>query len=151
MSILTKLKSLFSKKTVTSPQTAKEKLEAKSSGAVTAIRTIINTLKDASTEIATEKASNVKKMEELAEENKFYDNLEATNGKIIANFENLLEKSYPREDWCALRVKILHRRLQPLRNSQPQRHRKKRKSANAFCLCSSQEYRRYGDETYFRI
>lgn len=42
MSILTKLKSLFSKKTVTSPQTAKEKLEA-------------------------------------------------NNGKIIANFENLLK------------------------------------------------------------
>lgn len=91
MSILTKLKFLFSKKTVAAPQTAKEKLEAKSTGAVTEIRTIINTLKDASSEIATEKASNVKKMEELAEENKFYDNLEATNGKIIANFENLLK------------------------------------------------------------
>ena len=91
MSILTKLKSLFSKKTVVAPQTAKDKLEAKSTGAVTAIRTIINTLKDASSEIASEKASNVKKMEELAEENKFYDNLEATNGKIIANFENLLK------------------------------------------------------------
>lgn len=91
MSILTKLKSLFSKKTVASPQTAKEKLEAKSTGAVTAIRTIINTLKDASSEIASEKAANVKKMEELAEENKFYDNLEANNGKIIANFENLLK------------------------------------------------------------
>lgn len=50
MSILTKLKSLFSKKTVAAPQTAKEKLEAKSAGAVTAIRTIINTLKDASSE-----------------------------------------------------------------------------------------------------
>lgn len=91
MNILTKLKSLFSKKTVAAPQTAKEKLEAKSSGAVTAIRTIINTLKDASSEIASEKAANVKKMEELAEENKFYDNLEANNGKIIANFENLLK------------------------------------------------------------
>lgn len=91
MLILTKLKSLFSKKTVTAPQTAKEKLEAKSTGAVTAIRTIINTLKDASSEIASEKAANVKKMEELAEENKFYDNLEANNGKIIANFENLLK------------------------------------------------------------
>ena len=91
MSILTKLKSLFSKKPVVAPQTAKDKLEAKSTGAVTAIRTIINTLKDASSEIASEKASNVKKMEELAEENKFYDNLEANNGKIIANFENLLK------------------------------------------------------------
>lgn len=91
MSILTKLKSLFSKKTVAAPKTAKEKLEAKSTGAVTAIRTIINTLKDASSEIASEKAANVKKMEELAEENKFYDNLEANNGKIIANFENLLK------------------------------------------------------------
>ena len=91
MSILTKLKSLFSKKTVAAPQTAKEKLEAKSTGAVTAIRTIINTLKDASSEIASEKAANTKKMEELAEETKFYDNLEANNGKIIANFENLFK------------------------------------------------------------
>lgn len=91
MNILKKLKSLFSKKPVVAPQTAKDKLEAKSTGAVTAIRTIINTLKDASSEIASEKASNVKKMEELAEENKFYDNLEATNNKIVANFENLLK------------------------------------------------------------
>lgn len=91
MSILTKLKSLFSKKTVAAPQTAKEKLEAKSTGAVTAIHTIINTLKNVSPEIASEKAANVKKMEELAKENQFYDNLEANNNRIITNFENLLK------------------------------------------------------------
>ena len=91
MPILTKLKSLFSKKPVITLKTTKELLEEKSSSAVSAIRTIINTLKDASSEIASEKAANVKKMEELAEENKFYDNLEANNGKIIANFENLLK------------------------------------------------------------
>ena len=91
MKILTKLKSLFKKPVVVTQKTARELLQERSTNAVCTIRTIITSLKDASKDIAAERDANVKKMEELAEENKFYDTLEADNGKIIANFESLLK------------------------------------------------------------
>lgn len=92
MSFITKIKSVLTKsKSSPAPKTTRELLQEKSSCAVSAIRTIISTLKDASTEIASEREANIKKMETLKEENQFYDALEADNGKIIANFENLLK------------------------------------------------------------
>lgn len=89
MNILTKFKIKKAEPVV--EKTTRELLQERSMGAVSAIRSIITTLKEASADIASEKAANAKKMEELAEENKFYDALEADNGKIIANFESLLK------------------------------------------------------------
>ncbi len=71
-------------------QTALETLQQKSANAVNIIRTTIDELKAANSEIAQECGRNVEKIASLQSTNGSLDELRTGNEKIIANFEALL-------------------------------------------------------------
>ena len=71
-------------------QTALEALQQKSANAVNIIRTTIEELKAANSEIVEERERNVEKIASLQSTNSSLDNLKIGNEKIIANFEALL-------------------------------------------------------------
>lgn len=71
-------------------QTTLETLQQKSANAVNIIRTTINELKAANSEIAEEHERNIEKIESLQSTNGSLDELRTGNEKIIANFEALL-------------------------------------------------------------
>lgn len=71
-------------------QTALETLQQKSANAVNIIRTTIDELKAANSEIAEECGRNVEKIASLQSTNGSLDELRTGNEKIIANFEALL-------------------------------------------------------------
>ncbi len=82
-----------SKKTTppTQQKTTLELLQERSNNAVSAIRSIITSLKSCDDEIDAAKESNIQKIADLTAENKLYDSMRASNDKVIANFENLLQ------------------------------------------------------------
>lgn len=71
-------------------QTTLETLQQKSANAVNIIRTTIDELKAANSEIAEERERNVEKIASLQSTNGSLDELRTGNEKIIANFEALL-------------------------------------------------------------
>lgn len=74
----------------TKSQTTLEALQQKSANAVNIIRTTIDELKTANSEIAEECERNVEKIASLQSTNGSLDELRTGNEKIIANFEALL-------------------------------------------------------------
>jgi len=75
---------------LTKSQTALETLQQKSANAVNIIRTTIDELKAANSEIAEECERNVEKIASLQSTNGSLGELRTGNEKIIANFEALL-------------------------------------------------------------
>lgn len=71
-------------------RTTLETLQQKSANAVNIIRTTIDELKAANSEIAEECGRNVEKIASLQSTNGSLDELRTGNEKIIANFEALL-------------------------------------------------------------
>lgn len=74
----------------TKHQTALETLQHKSANAVNIIRTTIDELKSANSEIEQECERNVEKIANLQSTNGSLGELRTSNEKIIANFEALL-------------------------------------------------------------
>ncbi len=71
-------------------QNTLETLQQKSANAVNIIRTTIDELKAANSEIVKECDRNIAKIENLRSTNSSLDELQTSNEKIIANFEALL-------------------------------------------------------------
>lgn len=74
----------------TKSQAALETLQQKSANAVNIIRTTIDELKAANSEITEESRRNIEKIASLQSTNSSLDELRTGNEKIIANFEALL-------------------------------------------------------------
>lgn len=77
-------------KKTTVVKTPLEVLQEKSANAVGIIRSTIEGLKNANSEIDAEHESNVKKIADLQSTNASLDELKAGNTKVISNFESLL-------------------------------------------------------------
>jgi vacuolar-type H+-ATPase subunit D/Vma8 len=70
--------------------TALELLQQKSNAAVNLIRSTIENLKAANSEIDSERANNIAKIADLQTTNDSLDDLKKSNEKVISNFELLL-------------------------------------------------------------
>lgn len=67
-----------------------EKLIKVSQSAISAVKTMIQTLKDTNEKVAEERAANDDKIARIQLDNQILDNLKSDNEKIISNFEALL-------------------------------------------------------------